>query len=405
MGALLIAMAVPMFVVLIGIESWIGRGRGIYRFSDAVIDLSCGLASRMFHLFDFVVVVGVYTWVYQHAAYIEIEGTPWWLWIVAFVAVDLLYYCWHRASHGVNVLWAVHAVHHQSEDYNLAVALRQALFSSLTGLPFYLPLAVLGVPPLVFGTCNALNTLYQFWIHTELIRTLPAPVEMVMNTPSHHRVHHGINPQYLDRNHAGVFIVWDRLLGTFEPESEEVVYGLVSPLRSFNPIWANLIHLVGIYELIQASESTRERLAAIFAGPAWRPTSLGGPKMAPPVTRQSQKKYDPEYSPARGAYIAATFSTLFPWSVWLMAVGQNLPLNTRLVAAIWVVWTLAQCGALFERKRWAHAGEYARLLCTCLLSLVFISTTAGLGHHLGWVMLSTSGLSALWLRRIALNQQ
>ena len=156
MGALLIAMAVPVFMVLIGIEAWVGRDRGIYRFSDALVDLSCGIASRMFHLFDFVVIVGVYAWVYDNAALFQLETTPWWLWAGAFLAVDLLYYCWHRASHGVNVLWAVHAVHHQSEDYNLAVALRQALFSSLTSLPFYLPLALLGVFELVMLMADGL---------------------------------------------------------------------------------------------------------------------------------------------------------------------------------------------------------------------------------------------------------
>ncbi len=190
-GRLLIAAAIPLFFILIGIELLAARRKGVsvYRFADAIADLSCGISSRVFHLFDQLVIVAIYTGVFTLRIVPEWPVDAWWTWVVAFIAVDFIYYWWHRASHEVNVLWAAHVVHHQSEDYNYAVALRQALFTGLTGLPFYLPLALLGVSPVVFATCNALNTLYQFWVHTDLIRHLPRPLEAVMNTPSHHRVH------------------------------------------------------------------------------------------------------------------------------------------------------------------------------------------------------------------------
>src|SRR5690606_31238042 len=151
---------------------------------------------------------------------------------------DFAYYWWHRASHRISFLWAAHVVHHQSEDYNLAVALRQAWFTSLSSWVLNLPLAFLGVPPLVYGVCAALNTLYQFWIHTRLVGKL-GPLEWVLNTPSHHRVHHGIDAPYLDTNYGGVFIVFDRLFGTFVEETHEPRYGTLDPIRSFDPVWAN----------------------------------------------------------------------------------------------------------------------------------------------------------------------
>src|SRR4051812_7775689 len=160
-------------------------------------------------------------------------------WLVAIAGVDFLYYWWHRLSHRVNLLWAAHVVHHQSEDYNLAVALRQSVTTSATLFPFYALLAFAGVPPLQLAVSTSLSTLYQFWIHTELVPRVPW-LERLLNSPSAHRVHHAINVRYLDKNHAATLMVWDRLFGTFEPETEAPVYGLTRPLASFNPVWSQL---------------------------------------------------------------------------------------------------------------------------------------------------------------------
>src|SRR4051812_6039796 len=241
MGPNYIALAVPLFFLLIGLELLTKRGRASYRFPDAITALGCGVVQRVTLLFYEASLLVVYTVVYRHGRLFDLEARPGTAWIVALVGVDFTYYWWHRASHRVNVLWAAHIVPHQSEDYNRAVALRQGVFTPITALPFSLPLAVLGVPPLIYVAADALDTLYQFWIHTESVRRL-GPLEEVLNTPSHHRVHHGRNPQYLDRNYGGILIIWDRLFGTFEPEREPVVYGITKPLRSFNPLWAQLHH-------------------------------------------------------------------------------------------------------------------------------------------------------------------
>ncbi|MCO4764349.1 MAG: sterol desaturase family protein [Myxococcales bacterium] len=393
MNPTLIALAIPVFFLLIFAEVGLAmrRSERVYRFTDAVTDLSCGIASRMFHLFDLAVILAIYAWVYDELRVWDGADGQLWLWAGAFIGLDFLYYLFHRASHEVNLLWAVHSVHHQSEDYNLAVALRQALFSSLTSLPFYLPLALLGVPPLVFGTCSALNTLYQFWIHTELINKTPAPIEAVFNTPSHHRVHHGINPQYLDRNHAGVCIIWDRLLGTFEPEGQPVVYGLVSPLRSYNPIWANFAHFRWMGQLMRQATSVGDAIRVVFKGPAWRPG--GELKTAPEVERANYVKYDPEASPALIAYVCCWFLAVTLATVALMAFNAELALVNRIAGASLVVWTLMSWGGLFEGRPWSRLLEYGRLAVLVPVMWLFTDDALLLG---GTVIASLASATALW---------
>ncbi|MGB1274904.1 MAG: sterol desaturase family protein, partial [Nannocystaceae bacterium] len=220
-----IAYSIPVFSLLIGLELWLAhrRGRKLFRFGDAVSNISCGIGQQTVGLFVAAATLALYVWVYQHRVW-EFDIRSPWTWVLAMLWVDFAYYWWHRMSHEVNIFWAVHIVHHQSEDYNLSVALRQAYISGPTAIAFYLPLALVGVPPEAWALSHALNLLYQFWIHTKLIDKMPR-FGKVFNTPSHHRVHHGTQPQYLDRNHAGMLIIWDKIFGSFEPELEPPIYG------------------------------------------------------------------------------------------------------------------------------------------------------------------------------------
>jgi len=399
-GQLLIAAAIPLFFILIAIELLIARGRNVsvYRFADAIADLSCGISSRVFHLFDGALILAVYALAHSVAPVPAWPTDAWWTWVVAFIAVDFIYYWWHRMSHEVNVLWAAHVVHHQSEDYNYAVALRQALFTGVTGLPFYLPLALLGVSPLVFATCNALNTLYQFWIHTELVERLPRPLELVFNTPSHHRVHHGINPQYLDRNHAGVFIIWDRIFGTFEPEDEPVVYGLVSPLRSYNPLWANFVHWRAIGELMARCDTVGDKLRALFAGPAWRPASEGGSKVAPPVERTVFTKYDPAPPAGTAGYVGGWFVIVAVVLVALMLTYTTLAMPVLLAASVLLMWALLDWGGLHEAKAWGRPAELARLVVQAAVGgWLLVAADPGVDAAWAWLAIGTAGGGLAWL--------
>ena len=367
----LIAWSIPAFIAFMLLEAWLARRRGLrlYRLPVAISDLSCGITSQLFNLATFGATLAIYVWVYQ-ARLFEMDARSAWVWLFAMLGVDLLYYFWHRASHEVNILWAAHIVHHHSEDYNLAVALRQAFLTGFTSLPFFLPLALLGVPPLVYAAAKALNTLYQFWIHTELVGHL-GPVERVLNTPSHHRVHHAINPHYLDRNYAGILITWDRIFGTFEPERERPVYGTTKPLRSLNPLWANFHYFGEIAGLVAAAPRWRDRLYALFAHPGWRPGAASTPldhDLGPDALRlRASQRYDAPARRGLGLYITAQTILAVPATMLLLIYGPSLSApqvlaGVGLVSASAVVWA-----GLFERRRWAWPVELLRVAASVLL--------------------------------------
>ena len=211
-------------------------------------------------------------------------GGKWLAAIVLFLGVDCAYYWFHRIAHEYNAPWAGHVVHHSSEDYNLAVALRQGTFQGLFSWVFYLPLALVGFPPAWFAAVSSFDTLYQFWIHTRLIGKL-GPLEWVFNTPSHHRVHHARNPKYLDKNYAGTLIIWDRMFGTFQAEEEEPVYGLVKPLNSWNPLWANLHVWNDLFRDAWLAPRWSDKLRIWFMPPGWRPEGLPPNPSPPEVSR------------------------------------------------------------------------------------------------------------------------
>lgn len=244
-----VTIAIPGFVVLVLVEMLIARRRDATRYCprDTLTSLLLGLGSTVAGVLAGGAVFAMATWV--HGFRLFDIGWAWYWFVVAFVLDDLGYYVFHRSAHRVRLFWASHVVHHSSQHYNLSTALRQTWtgFFSL-GFLFRLPLFLVGFPPAMIFFVAGLNLVYQFWIHTEAVGRMPRWFEAVMNTPSHHRVHHGANPRYLDRNYAGVFIVWDRLFGTFEPEDEgeRVRYGLVHDLGSFNVLWAALHEWAGI---------------------------------------------------------------------------------------------------------------------------------------------------------------
>lgn len=353
-----IALAVPVFFVLIAVELAWARARGVsvYRFTDAVTDLSCGITSQIVLLLWAAAQLGIYAWVHAHASLVELPR-PWMAWVLAFVGVDFLYYWWHRLSHEVNFLWAAHVVHHQSEDYNLAVALRQAVLTSWTALPFYLPLAVLGVPPLVFATVHAFSTLYQFWIHTQLVGRVRGPLDLVLNLPSHHRVHHAINPGYLDKNYGATLIVWDRLFGTYADETERPVYGITKPLASFDPLWAQVHYWVELARMTRAARRPADKLRVWFASPAWRPEGVEAPP-APPL--EGRAKYDRPLTRRAVAWVSTQYVFVIGLTFAIMMWHAVMPPFALALASLAVLGTLVAIGARFEGRRWVGLAEGAR---------------------------------------------
>ena len=192
---------------------------------------------------------------------------------------DLCYYWFHRFGHRVRLGWAAHVNHHSSNFYNLSTALRQSWTGPVLKVWFYLPLVLIGFHPLMVVTAQAISLIYQFWIHTEAIGRLPRPIEAVFNTPSHHRVHHGANPQYLDRNYAGIFIIWDRLFGTFTPETEPARYGLTKPLETRNPVKIAFHEWVSMTRHAIRAKRWKNKFLYFLMPPDWDPREPDEPQL------------------------------------------------------------------------------------------------------------------------------
>jgi len=367
-----IALAAPLFILMIGLELWVVRRnrREYYRFSDSLTNISTGILQQLIGLLCVVWIYGVYAWIHQQARIFELSAGSVWVWAVCFVAVDFAYYWYHRLAHELNFLWASHVAHHQSEEYNLSVALRQGAFQPLFSCVFYWPIALLGFPPVVFAACLAFDTLYQFWIHTRTIDRL-GPLEAVLMTPSHHRVHHGRNPIYIDRNHGGCFIVWDKWFGTFEPESEPVVFGITTPLRSWNPIWANLHYWIELGSAALRAQRLRDKLLLFVKPPGWFPEDLGGFKPAPPV-QWPATKFDPPLSRPLAVYCGLQFVQVLVFSSVLPAFAGQLGSAALWLAAALLAWALLNIGALADGRRWAVASELVRVVATPVLCVTLL---------------------------------
>jgi sterol desaturase/sphingolipid hydroxylase (fatty acid hydroxylase superfamily) len=264
--------AVPGFVLLVLAEMVVARikARDRYCPRDTLTSLALGLGSTVAAALSAGAVFALATWVSGFRLF-DI-GYAWYWFVVCFVLDDLAYYVFHRSAHRVRWFWASHVIHHSSQHYNLSTALRQTWtgFVSL-GFLFRLPLFLIGFPPAMVFFVAALNLVYQFWIHTEAVGRMPRWFEAVMNTPSHHRVHHATNARYLDRNYAGVFIVWDRLFGTFESERDEdrPRYGLVHNLGSFSLLWAAFHEWIGIARDVRTAPGWRAKLGYLWRPPGW----------------------------------------------------------------------------------------------------------------------------------------
>jgi sterol desaturase/sphingolipid hydroxylase (fatty acid hydroxylase superfamily) len=404
-----IVLAIPVFFALIGVEllvAWV-QGRRVYRLADSLADLSCGVVEQLLNVFLKTLLFAGYALVHERARLLEIQMTSSAAWVLGFVGVDFCYYWFHRSSHEVGAIWATHVVHHQSEEYNLSVALRQSAFQSAFSWVFYLPLALAGLPPAMFLALSSFNTLYQFWIHTRTIGRL-GPLEGILNTPSNHRVHHARNPKYIDRNHGGTLIVWDRLFGTYAPEEEEPVYGITTPLRTWNPVWANLHYWVELFGKARRATSWGDRLRFFLKPPGWQPEELGGPLRPPEVDRASYRKFDTPAPFGLSGYAAAQFALVLLAASLLLLREAHLSRATLTAGSLGVLVSAVSLTSLLERKRWALALELARVAALGAVALALGLTGDAPAPAPAWTpgvpALSAAALAAapgfaLWLLR------
>lgn len=265
-------------LVLLGAELYLhfARKRGFYRYVDVVTNIQTMFLYQLLGAAALGVIYVCYDWVHSNFALMEQEITSPLSWIAGFILADFCHYWFHRSSHQNNFLWGIHQGHHTSEDFNLSTAIRKGIFQQWVDWPFFLPMALLGYPFLeMFLPLKALQFTYQFWLHNQFVGKLPY-IERILVTPSAHRVHHGQNPQYIDKNHAGVFILWDKLFGTFAEEKEKVIYGTTVAVNSFNPIGIQFVWWKDLWLDALKTKSWRSRLAIPFKHTGWRPADVAG---------------------------------------------------------------------------------------------------------------------------------
>ncbi|MEQ8955802.1 MAG: sterol desaturase family protein, partial [Gammaproteobacteria bacterium] len=341
------------------------RGHNTYRINDTINSLSLGSLSRLQGLVFLGFSAGIYEWVVANYQLSQLADTAW-VWVSCFVLYDLAYYWKHRFGHEMVIFWGSHVAHHQSEDFNLSTALRQTSIDFYSFL-FYLPFFFLGFPGEMLFTVVSLNLIYQFWVHTEHVPKL-GPLEWRLVTPSNHRVHHGRNSIYVDKNYGGVFIIWDRIFGSFQEElaDEPVRFGLRKPLNSFNPLWANVhVYWRLLRDWLQAP-GLRNKLVLPFKAPGWQPLGMS--------TRCALKKdvaidqvYDPKVTPFRAYYTLFQFSLTVGLSLYLLVNIGTVQYSETVIAVAFLAFCFYVHGTWMEGRSSALSLEITRLALLALL--------------------------------------
>jgi alkylglycerol monooxygenase len=350
-----IALATPVFFLLIAIELAVARARGLagaYRLNDAVNSLSLGVMSEVVKLFVRVLTIGIYAWLFEHVALGHWPTDAWWAWLLAIVFYDFCYYWNHRLGHESAVFWASHVVHHQSQCYNLSTALRQTSSGALLSWIFYVPMAVAGVPTEMFVVAAVVDLLYQYWIHTELVGKL-GWFDRWFASPSNHRVHHAVNDRYLDRNYGGILMVWDRLFGTFVEETEKCVYGTRAPLRSWDPLWANVEVYADLARKSWRARRWRDKALVWVKPPGWQPevaVASGGWGDKAALDVQAVSTYDPPMPRAARIFAPVQLALAILATLPLLWFSDTLPRAALWAGAAAIVALLWLTGAVMQGR-------------------------------------------------------
>lgn len=396
-----VALAVPVFVLLIAIEMIADRIKGThyYHLADAINSLSCGIASTGMRVFF---TVGFYGWVLNHLAPVQLPAGNWAVWVFAFLLYDLCYYWNHRLGHVVGVFWASHVVHHQSEEFNLTTALRQTSTGAFLGWIFYMPLALCGVPVSVYLIVGVIQLFYQFWPHTRLIGRMGI-FDRWVQTPSNHRVHHAQNDIYLDKNYVGVFMIWDHIFGTYQDEldAEPCIYGIRGQLKSWNPIWANWHYYWAMAKDSWHARNWLDKIKVWFMHPGWRPADVEQrfPKPAYDPHRDFVK-FDPPRPVLLSAYVLVQFLVLMAANSQFLAL---LPAQTYLTNLLYfgvIVVSMITLGGLLEARKDFLAWESARLVGIGLAASLYGGWFGALRGNLAILSLDAfaiGSLVCLWL--------
>jgi len=389
----IILYAVPIFFLLIVIELLLEKAKGTdyYRVNDSISSLTAGVLSRMTGIIKLLLPLTIYVVAYEQFALFQIPSS-WWMWLAAFVLYDFCYYWNHRLGHEMNILWAAHVVHHSSEEYNLTTALRQS-GSSFFSWIFYLPMAILGFEPIVLITVGSLNLIYQFWVHTRHIPKL-GWYEWAFVTPSNHRVHHAQNQVYIDRNYGGVFILWDRLFGSFQEELDEdkPIYGIRKALKSWNPLWANIHVYAQLGKDCWHAKRWQDKLLIWFKRTGWRPADVEQNYPLTKVDLTQFKKFDIQLTLCNKLYSLLQYSLVVFVGLLLMMNVANFTLIQQVLIVLFVLYGSVSAGLVLENRPLAIYLEWIKY-SLILSTLIIYSLPAWVEWTLGGSIL----ISALFL--------
>jgi alkylglycerol monooxygenase len=368
----IILYAVPFFFLLIFIELLLEKNKGTdyYRVNDSINSLTAGVLSRMTGIVKQLFPLTIYIVAFEQLALFQITSSGW-MWVTAFVLYDFCYYWKHRFGHEMNILWAAHVVHHSSEEYNLTTALRQSGSSFLSWI-FYLPMAILGFDAITLITVGSLNLIYQFWVHTRHIPKL-GWYEWVFVTPSNHRVHHAQNQVYIDRNYGGVFILWDRIFGSFqeELETEKPIYGIRKALKSWNPLWANVHVYAQLLKDCWHAKRWQDKLLIWFKRTGWRPTDVEQNYPLSKVDLTQFRKFDIQLSLMNKFYSLLQYSLVVFVGLLLIVNVANFTLTEQILIVLFVFYGSISAGLIMENNPLAIYLEWAKFSLILIILMVY----------------------------------
>lgn len=352
------AWAIPLFLLLMGIEYGIARKKGwrYFSFSTSISNLNVGVAERLLDTFTIGIFYFVYDHLHRHFAIFNIQSSVL-LWIALLILTDFIWYWYHRLAHEVNILWGAHVVHHQSEDFNYTVSARITVFQAFARMMFWSVLPVIGFPPAMIISVQLVHGLYPFFIHTRTIGKL-GMLEYIFVTPSHHRVHHACNEQYLDKNYGDVLIIWDKLFGTFVAEEEEPEYGLTKPLDSHSFLWQHFHFLLEIAYAFRQAKGLKQKWLVVFGKPD---------HINPGIREVLEEKFlfrNPTGTTTRRLhnYVVAQMVMTLTALFFFLLLEKYIPLFVQACFTIFIFLTLINSGAILEQRQWVFYLEYARLL-------------------------------------------
>ncbi|HRE50251.1 MAG TPA: sterol desaturase family protein [Flavitalea sp.] len=361
-----LALAVPLFISLMVIEFFVAKKRGkrYFNFTNSVTNINVGIAERLLDTLITGLFFFVYDYLQRNFGIFSIQPSVV-LWVALFICTDFTWYWYHRLAHEINIFWAAHVVHHQSEDFNYTVSARITVFQAIVRTGFWAILPIIGFPAEMIISVLLVHGLYPFFIHTRLIGKLGI-LEYILVTPSHHRVHHASNPHYLDKNYGDVLIIWDKLFGTFAKEEEEVVYGLTKPLKTHSFLWQHFHFLLEIYYAAKKEKGFRNKMRVVFGRPDDIDPDLRDKLEQKFHIRNNEKPADRELN--RYVVWQVVFSLVILFLFILFE--HHLSWQFQALATFFILLTLVNCGAILEQRGWIFYLEYARAIVALIAALL-----------------------------------